>query len=341
MTKFQNFLFFLIVTIGLGIFLVSCNDELEVNAEWKEVPVVYGLLDLTSNTQQIKVIKSYQNNASTDALSIAQNSDSLYYGEEGIVTIEELINGSVTNQYQFNRVVSNLKDSGVFSNETNVYYESPANFAPKNNAIYRLIFKNEQTGLTAISSTVMVDSTTLVFPRVQTTTINPAATEESNISFQWTTAPNARYYDLRLRFFYTEYNVNNPNDKVTKSLTQPLFEYRTTENLEGLRTMNHIYKGLDFYNFLADNIEVNDDLRRKFEYLELELGAGGVELYNYVQVNRPTTGIIQKRPEYSNIENGVGIFSSKSVRIRKLGLSQQALDDLLSYPPTKLLNFTR
>jgi len=328
---------FILIIIGL----CSCNDTLEVNAEWKEVPVVYGLLDLTAQRQQIKVMRSYQNSADQDALKIANNSDSLYYGPEGVVRVEEIINGSKTTEYAFNRIETNEKDTGVFANNINVYYQSANDFIPKSNAVYRLVFNNTQTGLTAISTTEIVDSTILIFPRAQTTTINPAPQEGSNISFQWTTAPNARYYDLKLRIYYSEYNVNNPNEKATKILIQPLFEYRTTENLTGLRTMNHLYKGLDFYNFLAANIEVDEDMRRKIEYLEMELGAGGEELYNYVQVNRPTTGVVQKRPEYSNIENGVGIFSSKSVRIRKLGLSEQAQAELSSYPPTKLLNFNR
>jgi len=38
---------------------------------------------------------------------------------------------------------------------------------------------------------------------------------------------------------------------------------------------------------------------------------GTDDLQTYINVNKPFSGIVQERPVFSNIENGVGLFSSR------------------------------
>ena len=38
---------------------------------------------------------------------------------------------------------------------------------------------------------------------------------------------------------------------------------------------------------------------------------GTVELKTYIDVNKPFSGIVQERPTYKNINNGIGLFSSR------------------------------
>ena len=38
---------------------------------------------------------------------------------------------------------------------------------------------------------------------------------------------------------------------------------------------------------------------------------GTTDLETYINVNQPITGIVQERPQFSNINNGTGIFSSR------------------------------
>ena len=40
---------------------------------------------------------------------------------------------------------------------------------------------------------------------------------------------------------------------------------------------------------------------------------GGEDLITYTEVNKPSIGIVQKKPEFSNIKNGLGIFSSRYI----------------------------
>jgi len=38
---------------------------------------------------------------------------------------------------------------------------------------------------------------------------------------------------------------------------------------------------------------------------------GTQELQTYINVNQPYSSIVQERPSYSNINNGIGLFSSR------------------------------
>jgi hypothetical protein len=41
---------------------------------------------------------------------------------------------------------------------------------------------------------------------------------------------------------------------------------------------------------------------------------GNDDLKSYIEVNSPATGIVQERPIYTNISNGIGLFASRGSR---------------------------
>ena len=59
-----------------------------------------------------------------------------------------------------------------------------------------------------------------------------------------------------------------------------------------------------------------------------------------MDVNAPTTSIVQERPAYSNISNGMGLFSSRYDKIRLFkGLTQKSMDSLIEGSKTYQLGF--
>ena len=69
------------------IFLWSCETEFEVNAPWKDVSIIYGLLEANKDTQYVKIYRGFL--GEQDALIMASNPDSIYYNSEDV---EVLIN---------------------------------------------------------------------------------------------------------------------------------------------------------------------------------------------------------------------------------------------------------
>ena len=74
--------------------------------------------------------------------------------------------------------------------------------------------------------------------------------------------------------------------------------------------MSAILEGSEFFNFLRNNI-AQDNINREFVNIDLIMTVGTTDLETYINVNQPITGIVQERPPFSNINNGIGIFSSR------------------------------
>ena len=48
--------------------------------------------------------------------------------------------------------------------------------------------------------------------------------------------------------------------------------------------------------------------------IEFILTAGNEDLNTYMQINEPVTNVVNERPIFTNIENGIGLFGSKYSR---------------------------
>ena len=73
-------------------------------------------------------------------------------------------------------------------------------------------------------------------------------------------------------------------------------------------------------------------VQRFVEDFEIVITATGEELYDYFLIQN-SNGAIQDTPEYTNIENGMGILSSRSEASRTIEVAVHAINTLISdYP---------
>ncbi|MBL7883134.1 MAG: hypothetical protein JNL69_03640, partial [Bacteroidia bacterium] len=54
-----------------------------------------------------------------------------------------------------------------------------------------------------------------------------------------------------------------------------------------------------------------DLIARRAVNVDLLLIAGADDLSTFIDVNKPSTGIIQTKPEFTNINGGLGLFSAR------------------------------
>ena len=74
--------------------------------------------------------------------------------------------------------------------------------------------------------------------------------------------------------------------------------------------------------------------------LDFELTVANDELSTYLEINSPITGVIQERPEYTNINGGLGLFASRSTQgVYGIGCTTASLEYLIEGPSTYELNF--
>jgi hypothetical protein len=63
------------------------------------------------------------------------------------------------------------------------------------------------------------------------------------------------------------------------------------------------------------------------------ISVAAADLNTYMEVNEPSNSIIQERPEYTNIDNGTGIFSSRYRNIRTKKVHPETIEEIRSQLP--------
>ena len=64
----------------------------------------------------------------------------------------------------------------------------------------------------------------------------------------------------------------------------------------------------------GSEISESSVVSRLVNRVEFLFSVAGDELNTYMEVNEPSSGIVQDKPDYTNIENGIGLFSCRFVR---------------------------
>ena len=120
--KFSNILRLFSLSL-LPLLTVSCEVEFSPNAEWKEIPVVYCLLDQDDDTTWARVERCYLGDGSIyDYGSI---SDSINYPLGSIeVKLLRIYNGETVAEYTFRDTTVN-RQSGNFANMAQPMYYLP------------------------------------------------------------------------------------------------------------------------------------------------------------------------------------------------------------------------
>mgnify|MGYP006098260385 CR=1 FL=1 len=297
---------YLFLSILILLSISSCETDFDVNANWQDVTIVYGLIDPNEEIQLVKINKAYLGEG--DAIEMASISDSTNYNPSDIRVTLYRIKEISFNQYDtLSSVILNdtilEKDDGLFSIDNNIIYtfSKPESFY-NTNSIYSLEVIN-------LSSGHMVTSKTEI--------INNFSFESLNSSFQWglyndqlvdslmfrtktiewTKSNNGEIYQLDVLINYIE-----NNDTISLIWSQPLIEYSSGN-------MTTKIKGNLFFDFLSSNLSNNT--AKQFLNLDLVMTVGTDDLKTYINVNKPFSGIVQERPAFSNIDNGIGLFSSR------------------------------
>mgnify|MGYP001492623178 CR=1 FL=1 len=81
-------------------------------------------------------------------------------------------------------------------------------------------------------------------------------------------------------------------------------------------------ESMKFFNFLKQSLEKNDAVVRQFVDVDFIMTVGTGTLNTYLKINAPVTGISQQRPQFTNINNGIGIFSSRFTYSIKRSLTE-------------------
>lgn len=291
----------------------ACSTDLEVIGDYKETMVVYGLLDQSQPKQYIKINKAFLGEG--NAFGYAQIKDSTQFVNSLNVVLKSIKNGVELNS--FNLIPDNTiaKDPGTFygPDQTNAIYSfaSTGSSLLSSDNEYKLIIKNNETGAEVSSQTSLItDFGNLVSPNPVSPFFSCILSSNNNYNYQvkWQSGKNAKIYQMIIRLNYY--------DSTTTGIVQHkldwIFPEQKTQGLNGGETVKNEFLGQGFLQFIGNQLSDYPGLQgRTPQNVDIIAIAGGDDLNTFMEVNKPSTGIVQEKPEFTNITNGLGVLSSR------------------------------
>lgn len=285
----------------------ACSSDLQVIGKYKETFVVYGLLDQSKAQQYIKINKAFLGEG--NAYNYAQIKDSTQLNHALNVKLKRLSDGA---EYILTPT-DTAKNSGIFysPDQANAIYSfnSPHGVLVTNSD-YQLIIKDNETGTEVSSKTSLISDCTFTSPYPTTLAFSFIVSSIPNyhVFIKWNTGKNARLYQTIIRLNYIDSTING---NIEQHLDW-VFPEQKTQFLSGGEVMSTDFFGQDFLQYIGNQLnDFSGLIARRVEKVDIISIAAGEELNIYMEVNKPSTGIIQQKPEYTNITNGLGVFSSR------------------------------
>ena len=314
---------FLLIIVSFS----SCESDLDINSEWEEVTVVFGLLDQSQEKQYIRINKAFLGDES--AYVMAEIADSLNFSPENLeVKIERV--STLGNVLDTKILIDTVmpKDTGTFASDNNIVYTFDTDDFLKEDKLYHLTITHKNTGRVVSAKTNLIHELELM-PYFNNPTFKMGFFSISGdfvgSSVEWSHSKNAQMYQLTMLVNYTEYGIT---DTVVKSIQKdfPLIDH------DGSNEYTQQISGEGFFNFIAYNINKSSTVNRRINDIDFSLSAGGGNLQTYMSLNIPPTGVVQERPIYSEITNGYGLFSCRINKLQEnVSITETTKEALATY----------
>lgn len=311
---------------------LSCSEDFQLTEPWKDIPVVYGFVNVRDSVQYVRVERLFVDE-NIPASQIAKNVDSLYY-KNAVVSLVNLTKNK-TKDYPLTMVDANLegyvRNEGPFATSPNYIYRIRTADMVLNSGDSILFKLNRSAELPLVTARIVVlndmsfstpadDQKVLVF--------KPTESQQ----FSWSAKNDAKIFDFIINIFVQEVNVVTTITETKKIVWSAQ---------KGDFSKKALINNQSFYNILRDRLIVDGNIKRQILKVDLEVKAGGQDLLEFNSIVNANTGITasQEIPRYSNLSEGFGLFASTATLVRTMGISSDTKSYLKTDPATSALNF--
>ena len=352
--------------VGSLLFLMSsCSTDIALNAPYKKTPVVFGLLDAQQDTQWVRVNKTWLGEGNQfDAAMISDSSE--YPVEDLTVRITERVGGQVREWFLTDTLIGNKLEDGIFYGpDQQMWYFVPEG-GLNTDAEYDLniAIEGEADDVTATTNMIaeQIGNISQPPPGVNNFRIGFASvgfqTTFPDLTFKWSSTAGASRYDATLLIHITERTWNDLAHTDLLSEEERIVELPigtlNTQDDEGGDILQKEVSGERFFTTLATQLDQDSYVTRILgvwdeevqiaRVVDFELTVANDELSTYLEITSPVTGVIQERPEYTNInwgnDDGLGLFAARSTQgVYGIGCTTASLAYLIEGEDTYLLNF--
>ena len=333
---------FLLLFDCLTVFF-SCSTKVDLYADYKDIPVIYGIIDVKADTNFIKITKAFcgSNDNPINANEAALISDSSNYPEklEAYIIEKKSTHGQpyepTGRKIVLDTITIHDKDEGIFYSPDQVLYYTTEKFninEDDDKYRYKLVII-KPNGDSIISETSPVGGTLHIVSAEASFQSTPS---NSMNRLMFRSSDEAVLYEISMQFNYREKHTGQA--MVTKKVKWSS-EASTLSGFEKVPATENAYyyhyPVNSLFNYLRDAIggdtvwDINHpNVTRYIDNFVITLSAGGKELYECYEINNVIeTGYTTTN--YSNINGGIGVFSSRTNINRTVKLSASTRRDLL------------
>ena len=294
-----------------------CSTDVDLYADYKDITIVYGILDYTDDTSWVKITKAYSGPG--NALEMAQNPDSSNYPYKLNVKLTGIKQGENLAPLIFDTITIKNKRAGdsIFYYPNQLMYFAVGELDVDANYVLTVIHKDEEI----TSETQLIPKFSITYPR---NTID--FTHDKTID--WTSGKNGKRYEVFYTFNYEEL-LPGSYDTTWHSVSWKVGDKQLSQSTNGGEKMNQNYYGEDFYSKLNSDLEHIVNVQRWSGPVQVYVSAGSQVLQNYLAINDATGSLLTEVPAYTNIKNGTGIFAARHTSVKTTRLSNKSLQTLI------------
>ena len=327
----KNMRFILILSCFIFVFN-ACSTDVDLYTDFKDVTIVYGVLDVANDTNVVKVIRAFSgsNEDSFDAHQIALIADSSNYpGKLDARFLEYKKPSGGTYSPTGREIILDTmtlynKPEGLFYAPNQKVYYTTEHFKVNNAYVkykYKLLVSKPNDTISSEISLIGGERFQIVTPKVF---FKVGSLEKRKVYF--TPDDNDAVYKATMQFNYKE--VRHGHDTVCKNVNWSIGPSSTFDLGYEEGNLYYTYRENQLFSLLENAIgDDNLNVERFFDSFVISIFAYGKELEEYTQISGGTSSIDYY---YTNIHGGMGILSSYHEISKTVEISSRTMTDLLS-----------
>ena len=319
----------------LSVLLNACSTDIDLYADYKEIPVIYGVLDAGADTNFIKITRSFY--VEGDPYESALNPDSSNYSGKLDARLIEYCNGDSIREIRLDTITIHDKVEGSFyAPSQKLYYTTEA--LPLNDKDHKFSYRLQ----VVFPNFTLNTKTDLVGNRdfdIQSMGVNFSKQYFGMIPrrFLFHPAINASSYDVSMSFTFKELRTPD-GDSIPRTVYWKIASYTDYDLAHNLDNYCYVfyYRPEVFYSVLEQYFR--DDTAtgvQRFidDYpVEVIITAGGDKLSQYIHANNSLSAPGQGESDFSYVNGGAGVFSSKITLRRRVRLAGETVPELVAEP---------
>lgn len=328
----KHLLSFVIVPIIILPLLLGCEEDIDLVSDSAFTPVVYCMLNPEDSVHYLRIGRTYifEGNAN----SYKPVYDSLIYPEEFSAYLTEKGNQGLGKEIVFESSELFKKDSGFFDFGPCQVYQIKSKIVSGRE--YSLFVHSEHPARLIAAKIKIIKPIRIIEPvhyPGKTVTLLP----DQSLELQWAVKATSLVCQGFLRIKYLE---GNKDFQMLKEISYQLPPVKVSNGSEQASTF---LNGQKFMNYLKSMLPaISSNNARKLVGFDFEMWAGGPELALFYSSNNEEDSPIGSISDYSNIDGGAGLFSSRVHAVSKNNeFSDLTQNYLAESESTKQLGFLK